>query len=70
MATMYENVCGNCVGGVDICLTVHSRAILKTVKSMCKGIKKNIVIPLKTKDSPLNRTLYYRGQNTLVVNVT
>jgi hypothetical protein len=40
MATMYENVCGNCVGRVesrgrvDISLTVHSRAILKTVKSI------------------------------------
>jgi hypothetical protein len=26
MATMYENVCGNCVGRVDICLTFHMRA--------------------------------------------
>jgi hypothetical protein len=39
MATMYENLCGNCVG--EISLTVHSRAILKTVKSTCNGIKKN-----------------------------
>jgi hypothetical protein len=25
---MYENVCGNCVGGIefDICLTLHKRA--------------------------------------------
>jgi hypothetical protein len=38
MATMYENLCGNCVG--EISLTVHSRAILKTVKSTCNGIKK------------------------------
>jgi hypothetical protein len=30
MATMYENVCGN-----SIELAVHSRAILKIVKSMC-----------------------------------
>jgi hypothetical protein len=37
MASMYENLCGNCV--VDISLTVHSRAILKIVKSMCNGIK-------------------------------
>jgi hypothetical protein len=41
MATMYENLCGNCLGGrVDISLTVHSRAILKTVKSMYNDIKK------------------------------
>jgi hypothetical protein len=40
MATMYENLCGNCVGRVDIFLTVHCRAILKTVKSMCNDIKK------------------------------
>jgi hypothetical protein len=27
MATMYENLCGNCVGGVvDICMTFHWRA--------------------------------------------
>jgi hypothetical protein len=26
---------------VDICLTVHSRAILKIVKSMCNAIKKS-----------------------------
>jgi hypothetical protein len=32
MATMYENLCGNCVGRIE--LTVHSRAILKVVKSM------------------------------------
>jgi hypothetical protein len=25
MATMYENVCGNCVGIVDICVTFHMR---------------------------------------------
>jgi hypothetical protein len=37
MATMYENLWGNCVG---ISLTVHSRAILKTVKSVCNDIKK------------------------------
>jgi hypothetical protein len=30
---------GNC--RVDISLTVHSRATLKTVKLMCNGIKKN-----------------------------
>jgi hypothetical protein len=29
------------VDNVDISLTVHSRAILKTVKSMCNGIKEN-----------------------------
>jgi hypothetical protein len=28
------------VGRVDISLTVHSRVILKTVKSMCNDIKK------------------------------
>jgi hypothetical protein len=39
MAAMYEDLCGNCVG--EISLTVHSRAILKTVKSTCNGIKKN-----------------------------
>jgi hypothetical protein len=33
---MYENLCGNCVGRIE--LTVHSRAILKIVKSMCNGI--------------------------------
>jgi hypothetical protein len=42
---MYEHLCGNCVGSIaidiDITLTVHSRAILKVVKSMCNGIKKN-----------------------------
>jgi hypothetical protein len=28
MATMYENLCGNCVGGVEvnICMTFHMRA--------------------------------------------
>jgi hypothetical protein len=28
MATMYENLCGNCVGGVrvDNCMTFHRRA--------------------------------------------
>jgi hypothetical protein len=31
-------LCGS--GRVDISLTVHSRAILKTVKSMCNDIKK------------------------------
>jgi hypothetical protein len=31
-------LCGQ--GRVDISLTVHSRAILKTVKSMCNDIKK------------------------------
>jgi hypothetical protein len=31
-------LCG--YGRVDISLTVHSRAILKTVKSMCNDIKK------------------------------
>jgi hypothetical protein len=41
MASMYENLCGNCVGRIDISLTVHSRAILKIVKSMCNGIKKS-----------------------------
>jgi hypothetical protein len=43
MATMYENLCGNSVDKdrVDISLTVHSHAILKMVKSMCIGIKKN-----------------------------
>jgi hypothetical protein len=42
MATMYENLCGNCVGRtVDISLTVHSRAILKIAKSICNGIKKS-----------------------------
>jgi hypothetical protein len=46
MTTMYENLCGNCAGRieswdrVDISLTVHSRAVLKIVKSMCNGIKK------------------------------
>jgi hypothetical protein len=41
MATMYENLCGNSVGRIElIFLTVHSRAILKIVKSMCNGIKK------------------------------
>jgi hypothetical protein len=38
MATVYENLCGNCVGRID--LTFHSRAILKIVKSLCNGIKK------------------------------
>jgi hypothetical protein len=33
---MYENLCGNCVHRIE--LTVHSRAILKIVKSMCNGI--------------------------------
>jgi hypothetical protein len=43
MATMYENVCGNCVNDtVDISLTVHSHAILKIVKSMCNDIKKKL----------------------------
>jgi hypothetical protein len=32
-------LCG--YGRVDISLTVYSRAILKTVKSMCNDIKKN-----------------------------
>jgi hypothetical protein len=42
MVTMYENLCGNFVNHrVDISLTVHSRAILKIVKSKCNGIKKN-----------------------------
>jgi hypothetical protein len=26
MATMYENLCGNCTGGVDICMTIHKHA--------------------------------------------
>jgi hypothetical protein len=40
-------LCGNSLGrieltrGVDISLAVHSRAILKIVKSMCSGIKRN-----------------------------
>jgi hypothetical protein len=38
---MYGNICGNFVNHrVDISLTVHSRAILKIVKSRCNGIKK------------------------------
>jgi hypothetical protein len=37
---MYEYLCGNCVDRIDISLTVHSRAILKIVKSTCNGIKK------------------------------
>jgi hypothetical protein len=44
MATMYENVCGNCVGRiefVDISLTVHSRAILKIVQIKQQWYKKN-----------------------------
>jgi hypothetical protein len=42
MATMYENVCGNCVGRIELTflLTVHNRAILKIVKSVYNGIKK------------------------------
>jgi hypothetical protein len=44
MATMYENLCGNCVDRIeDISLAVHSGTILKIVKSMCTGIKKNQV---------------------------
>jgi hypothetical protein len=39
MATMHKNVCGNCVDRIS--LTVHSHAILKTVKSMCNDIKKS-----------------------------
>jgi hypothetical protein len=39
MATMYGNLCGNCVNKVDISLTVRSRAIFNIVKSMCNGIK-------------------------------
>jgi hypothetical protein len=35
MASMYENL-----DRIDIYLTVHSRAILKIVKSTCHGIKK------------------------------
>jgi hypothetical protein len=45
MATMYKNVCDNCVGrieSVDISLTVHSRAILKIIKSMCNSVIKKI----------------------------
>jgi hypothetical protein len=38
MATMHENLCGNCVDRIE--LTFHRRAILKIVKSMCNGIKK------------------------------
>jgi hypothetical protein len=34
---MYENLCGNCVGRVEV--TFHRRAILKVVKSMCNGMK-------------------------------
>jgi hypothetical protein len=37
LATMYENLCGNCVSRIE--LTVHSRVILKIVKAMCNGIK-------------------------------
>jgi hypothetical protein len=41
MATMYENLCGNCVDRIeDISLAVHSGTILKIVKSMCTGIKR------------------------------
>jgi hypothetical protein len=39
MATMYENLSGNSVGRIE--LTVHSCAILNSVKSMCNGIKKS-----------------------------
>jgi hypothetical protein len=37
---MYKNLCGNCVGGIELTffLTVHSRTILKVVKSMCNEI--------------------------------
>jgi hypothetical protein len=39
---MYENLFGNSVGRIEwIFLTVHTRAILKIVKSMCNGIKKS-----------------------------
>jgi hypothetical protein len=48
---MIVDGCGSCVRGfmwrlcvwdrVDINLTVHSRAILKIVKSMCNGKKKS-----------------------------
>jgi hypothetical protein len=41
MATMFENLYGNCVGQshrVDISLTVHSRAIFKIVKSTCNTV--------------------------------
>jgi hypothetical protein len=43
MATMYENLWGNSVGRIELTfpLTVHSRPILKIVKSMCIGIKKS-----------------------------
>jgi hypothetical protein len=45
---MYENVCGNSVDRiVDISLTVHSRTILKIVKSMCNGIKKSKCTQMK-----------------------
>jgi hypothetical protein len=43
----YDNYVGKCMWQlrgeykVDISLTVHSRAILKTVKSMCNGMKKS-----------------------------
>jgi hypothetical protein len=42
MVTMYENVCSNSVGRIELTffLTVHSRAILEIVKSMCNSIKK------------------------------
>jgi hypothetical protein len=39
---MYKNLCGNCVSGIELTffLTVHSRTILKVVKSMCNEILK------------------------------
>jgi hypothetical protein len=42
---MCENLCGNCVGKIE--LTVHSRIILKTVKSTCNGTKKLKCTPMK-----------------------
>jgi hypothetical protein len=40
MTTMYENLCDNSVGRIE--LTVHRRAILKIVKSICNGKKKQM----------------------------
>jgi hypothetical protein len=48
---MYENLCGNCVGRID--LTVHRRAILIIVKSTCNGIKNSILSIKNGKDNVL-----------------
>jgi hypothetical protein len=50
--------------GVDISLTVHSRTILKIVKSTCNGIKKSNVrlgnvIQMSTVPDPHNCTFSY-----------